>query len=494
MLGFLNAGYSHDYETASQYLNTRLRGKEAAALAEHLFFVLDRRLPAKLNNLSNEPQGSLSDPLDARQELVGTVASENGKIDFYVERVDRGNSTPIWLFSRQTLVTVPDLYDEINAVSVETILPEFLIRRYFGIHLFAWLYCFVLLPLSYLLLTLANRLLGPIAGYALRRFRKRPEISNPNVLPHPARLLILGAVVHWTVSKFTLALIVRQVGSITITVITVVASVWLLILVNGRCESYFRKRMEKRGQIGSTAILRPARRVMDLFAVVAGLMFALHSFGVNPSAALAGLGLGGIAVALAAQKTLENVIGGASIILDGAVRVGDFLKMGEVIGTVEEIGLRSTRVRTLDRTLVTIPNGQMATITLENFSSRDSFWLRHMIGLRYETSSSSLSSVLAKVRKLLEEDRRILPSSTRVRFLRFGDSSLDMEIFAYVYARDWSHFLQIQEDLLLQIREVIAAAGVQIGFPSHTVYLKHETDNDLVNAQPEHLVVGSGKH
>ena len=494
VLGFLNASYSHDYETASQYLNTRLRGKEAAALAEQLFFVLDRRLPAKLNNISNEQQGSLSDPLDTRRELVGSVASENGKVDIYLERVDRANSMSIWLFSRQTLATVPDLHEEINAVSVESILPEFLLRRYFGIQLFAWLYCFVLLPLFYLFLGLVSRLLSAVSGYALRRFRKRPEISNPKVLPHAARLLIMGVVLHWTFSKFSLSLLTRQVGSITVTVIMVVALVWLLILGNGRCESYIRRRMEKRGQLGSTAILRPARRVMDLFAMVVGLMFALHSFGVNPSAALAGLGLGGIAIALAAQKTLENVIGGASIILDGAVRVGDFLKIGDVTGTVEEIGLRSTRVRTLDRTLVTIPNGQVATVTLENFSRRDNFWFRHMIGLRYETSSSNLNSVLAQVRKLLEGDRRILPVSTRVRFLRFGDSSLELEIFAYVYARDWSHFLQIQEDLLLQIREVIAVAGVQIGIPAHTVYLKHETESDLMTLQLQNGVVGSGKH
>jgi MscS family membrane protein len=483
VLGFLAAGYSHDYETASLYLNTRLRGKDAAVLAEHLFFVLDRRLPAKLNNVSNDPQGSLSDPLDARRELVGTVASDHGKVDFYVERVDQDNGIQIWLFSRQTLATVPDLYEEINAVAVEGVLPEFLLRRYFGIQLFAWIYCLVLIPLFYLFLGLVSRLLSAATGYAFRRFRKRPEISNPKLLPHAVRLLIMGVVLNWTLSKFSFSLLTRQVGSITVTIIMVVGLVWLLILVNGRVEAHIRKRMGGRGQIGSTAILRPARRVMDLFAAVAGFMFALHSFGVNPSAALAGLGLGGIAVALAAQKTLENVIGGASIILDGAVRVGDFLKMGDVIGTVEEIGLRSTRVRTLDRTLVTIPNGQMATITLENYSSRDSFWFRHMIGLRFETSSPGLNMVLTRVRKLLEEDRRIVPSSTRVRFLRFGDSSLELEIFAYVYAGDWNHFLQIQEELLLQIKDLIGAAGVQIGLPAHAVYLKHETENELMTLQ-----------
>jgi len=482
VLGFLTAAYSRNYDTAAQYLNTRLRGKQAADLAQQLFYVLDRRLPAKLNNLSNEPQGSLSDPLDSRRELVGTVASADGKMDIYIERVDLGNSELIWLFSRQTLASVPDLYEEINAVAVENIMPEYLLERYFGFSLFGWLFFFVALPLAYLLLSLVSHLLSAIAGYALRRLRKQPGLSNPKILPHPVRLLIVGAGIHWTLSKFSLSLLARQLGSAALTVIMVVAFAWLLILINGRCESYFKKRMERRGRLGSTAIVRPLRRVMDLLAVVVALIFALHSFGINPSAALAGLGVGGIAVALAAQKTLENVIGGASIILDEAVRVGDFFKMGDVIGTVEEIGLRSTRVRTLDRTLVTIPNGQMAIMTLENFSSRDSFWFRHVIGLRYETNSSGLNTVLESIRKLLERDRRVLPSSPRVRFLRFAESSLELEISAYVSALGWGEFLQIQEDLLLQIREAITSVGVQIAFPSRAIYVKQETESDLTIA------------
>ena len=273
----------------------------------------------------------------------------------------------------------------------------------------------------------------------------------------------------------------RQVGSIVQTIIFNVGLVWLAILLNGRCEEYLRNRMEKQGRLGSTAILRPARRMMDLIAGVIGLMFALHSFGINPSAFLAGLGVGGIAVALAAQKTLENVIGGASIILDEAVRVGDYFKMGTVEGTVETIGLRSTRVRTMNRTLVTIPNGQIATMTLENFSARDSFWFRHIVGVGYDTPSPTLGLILTEIRALLEQDPRVLPATTRVRFLRFAESSLDFEIYAYIGVRENNQFLEIQEDLLIKIRQIIDSAEAEIAFPSRTIYLKSETEKD---AQP----------
>jgi MscS family membrane protein len=216
---------------------------------------------------------------------------------------------------------------------------------------------------------------------------------------------------------------------------------------------------------------------MDLFAILIGLMFLLHSLGINPSTTLAGLGVGGIAVALAAQKTLENVIGGASLIMDGVVGVGDSVKVGDVVGTIETIGLRSTRVRTLDRTIVSIPNGQMATMTLENYSARDQFWLRHLIGLGYETAQSDLNAILTEVRSILETDPRVLPGTPRVRLLRFGESSLELEVFGYISARDWSQFLEIQEDLLIRIRELVASFGAQIAFPTRTVYVKNEFES-----------------
>jgi len=115
----------------------------------------------------------------------------------------------------------------------------------------------------------------------------------------------------------------------------------------------------------------------------------------------------------------------------------------------------------------------MATMTLENYSARDNFWLRHLIGLDYQTHSSTLNTILLEVRTILEKEPRIVSGSVRVRFLRFAESSLEMEVFAYVTARDWSNFLEIQEELLIKIREQITSAGVAIAFPSRTVYLKN---------------------
>jgi MscS family membrane protein len=470
VLGFLKVARKGEDELAAQYLNTGLRGDAAADLAHQLFIVLDRRLPPRLNQLSDEPEGSLSDPLKPDQELVGTIKSDNHTVDIFVERVDRGRSGSLWLFSRKTLDSIPDLYDEINVVSVEHLLPEFLVKTQLAsIALFEWLAVFVGLPFLYFLTVLLSRLFGRLIGVLRRRLYRKPDLPNPDLLPNPVRLLLLAILIQWINSKVSLPLLARQFWSSTATVITIAACVWLLILFASWGEVYARRLLRNRNLTGATSTLHLTRWVVDLLIIFAGVFVTLHYFGVNPTAALAGLGVGGIAIAFAAQKTLENVIGGVSLIFDQAVRVGDSLKVGEASGTVEDIGLRSTRIRTLDRTVVSVPNGQIANMTLENLSSRDKFWLHSILALRYGTASPKMSTVLEGIRKLLEESRHLEPASLRVRFLRFGPTSLDVEIFAYVLARDWNQFLEIQERLFLRVMDCIETSGVQFAFPSQAI-------------------------
>ena len=219
-------------------------------------------------------------------------------------------------------------------------------------------------------------------------------------------------------------------------------------------------------------MLRLARRVADVLVIAAGGLVTLHYFGVDPTAALAGLGIGGIAVALAAQKTLENVIGGLSIIFDKAVRVGDFLKLGETIGTVDYIGLRSTRIRTLDRTILSVPNGQIANVNIETLSARDKFWFHHFVGLRYETTAGQMRAVVDGIRTHLAAHPTVDRSEPiRVRFFRFGPFSLDVEVFAYIFASDWEAFLETQQELLLDVMDIVERAGAVIALPSQTLHL-----------------------
>jgi len=483
VLGLISAARKGNLELAALYLNTPLRGPDAADLAKQLSVVINRRLPARLDQISDKPEGAVPDPLKPDEDLIGIVKTANGDLEIKVELVDRGKAGKVWLFSRKTLASIPDAFQELNANATEELLPDFLVTtRVASVPIFEWLALFVGMPLLYLLTGMLNRILGLAAGALRRRLRGNADLQNPRILRPPIRLLLVSLAIRWLISKFPLPLLARQFWSSTALIIVVVAIIWLLMLLNSWNERYLVGR--RRSLSGSASALRLGRRVIDGIILFAGLLFTLSHFGVNVSAALAGLGVGGIAVALAAQKTLENIIAGVSLIADQAVRVGDTLNLGDVQGTVEEVGLRSTRIRTADRSLVSLPNGQIANMKLETLSARDRFWFHPMVNLRYETTPVQLNSVMAAIRNLLGEHARVDSASVRVRFVRFGVSSLDVDVFAYVSTHEWNNFLEIQEELLLGIMNIVQKAGTGIALPSQTLYIAGDTSKQ--QTQPIH--------
>ena len=200
----------------------------------------------------------------------------------------------------------------------------------------------------------------------------------------------------------------------------------------------------------------------------------IYAGGGDVTAILAGVGLGGIVIALAAQKTLENLFGGVALISDEPIRVGDFCRFEGKLGHVEDIGLRSARVRTLDRTILSIPNGQLSTMTLENFTLRDKFLFNHKIDLRYEATPEQLRSILSQIRTILRSHPKVDQEGNRVRLIAFGASAFTLEVFAYLFVPDQPIFLETQEELLLTILDIVVAAGGGLAFPSTTMYMARD--------------------
>jgi MscS family membrane protein len=325
------------------------------------------------------------------------------------------------------------------------------------------------MPLFYYVTGLLSRFLSPFVGPLRRRLYKNPDLPNPTFLPAPVRLLLLALALRWMITAVSLPLLARQIWASVAVVIAIAAGVWLFILLNSWTEQYSQGLARRHDITGITALVRLVRRFVDLLVIFAGIMGILYYFGVNPTAIVAGLGVGGIAVALAAQKTLENVIGGISLILDKVVLVGDTLRVGTIEGTVEDLGLRSTRIRTSDRTVVSLPNGQIANMTLENLSTRDKFWFHPILALSYATTTAQLNTVLEGIRGLLEKSPNIERDSVRVSFLRAGASALEVEVVAYVETRKAAEFLAAQEVLLFRIMECIGSAGVKLATPAQTI-------------------------
>lgn len=224
----------------------------------------------------------------------------------------------------------------------------------------------------------------------------------------------------------------------------------------------------------SRALIPLGARSGKVLVLAIALIAILSLFGYPVASLLAGLGLGGLAVALAAQKTVENLFGAFSIGVDQPFREGDFVKIEDFVGTVEAIGLRSTRFRTLDRTIISIPNGKLADMRLESFTERDRLRLSAIVGVVYGTTASQLRSLLVGFETVLRGHPRIWPDAVVVRFREFAASSLDIEVMAWFQTTDWSEFQSIREEVLLNFMDVVEGVGTSFAFPTRTVHLVRE--------------------
>lgn len=226
-------------------------------------------------------------------------------------------------------------------------------------------------------------------------------------------------------------------------------------------------------------LLRSIILALVKIAIIIGTLLVLAEVLDIPwQGVVAGVGIGGIAIALAARSTLENFLGGLTLLADRPVRAGDFCRFGDKIGTVESLGLRSIRIRSLDRTLYTVPNSEFINLHIENFAKRDGILLKTELALRYETTPDQMRWVLSEIRRLLLRHPKVRKEPARARFVRFGAHSLDIEIFAYVDCTDFSEFLAIQEDINLRLADIIAASGTSFAFPSMVAYMARDPGVD----------------
>ncbi len=485
VLGFIKAAGAESYERAAQYLDARRTPRAAEKLALHLKAILDRRLSAAdVDLLSAKPEGNLDDDLPPNLERVGEVKGKEGLVEIQLERVSRGAGPPIWLFSAKTLKAVPTLYEEIRPFWFERHMPKEVREfRFLDILLWQWIVLVLAVPIVLGLTWVLSRLLFRTLRPLLFRLTGERADAHLAKVAAPARVLTLALAIGLWLSVTSLPLLTRYFWARVAAAAGIVGLTWLLIRLVDIIAELTQTHLRHLDQPPRIAVARLVRRLTKVVVIFFGALVLLYLGNLDLTAALAGLGIGGIAVAFAAQKTLENLMGGILIITDQPIRVGDFCKLGNVMGTIEDIGLRSTRIRTLDRTVVSVPNGQMAAENLENFGVRDKIWFRPIISLRYETTADQLRYVLAEIRRLLYAHPMVESQSARIRFVRFGGSSLDLEIFAYVLTSDYNRFLEVQEDLLLRIMDIVEASGTGIAFPSQTAYFARDRGLDETKRQ-----------
>ena len=465
IVGFMLSAQKGEYERALKYLDTRKTGRSAIRLVDELQIVLERGFSGKLGMLSSKTEGRLDDNLPPSKELVGTIETGSDSLDVLLERVQRGNDPPIWLFASETLAKVPEVYNDLDTLSPDRYFPRFMTEKVFlWFPLWQWIYILLVAPLSFLVATLLTRLLTPLLLKIVVRVTKVKSDRHTMTLTGPLRILIL-ALALWAISSFSHSILISLFWTYAAITLAVVGATWLSIRLIDVVVKLKHKKWAATAT-GRVAMIQLVGKLSKTLIVIVGILIILYVAGINITAALTGLGIGGVAVAFAAQKTLENLFGGIMIISDQPIRVGDFCKAGNHTGTVESIGLRSTFLRTVERTTVSIPNGQLAVMSLENFAHRDKILFHHSINVRPGATGDQLTQILAGMRDLLREHRLIEPETARVSLIRFSDSAFVIEVYAYVKETVYEAFTVIQEEMLLEIMGVIEAHGAGLAFPA----------------------------
>jgi MscS family membrane protein len=478
LIGFLSSGRAGRFTAAAQYLEmpARERERRGPELARMLTQVVDLSFRGNLDEISRSPEGSLNDGGD--QEIVGRLATAEGSVDLVLKRVTDPAYGPVWLIAADVVRQIPQLYEKVGYIELEKRLPAWAVEtRLFGVALWLWVLIVLLLVLS----LLVAMVLGTLVFWGYRKFRSSGAMDwltwKKEALPF-IFLIAFGLHAAVVTNLRGLPILYRQYYSRLISIVTISLVAWAIFRLIDSATRRAGALMAEHGQTSGQALLVLGKRVLKAIVLGFAGLAVLQALGYNTAPLLAGLGIGGVALALASQKTIENLFGGISVLGDSSIRVGDFCRVGTLAGSIEDIGLRATRLRTVDRSVVSIPNSVLYTSNVENLGMRDKILFRHTIGVRYETTADQLRFLLARIRQLFIEHPMVETETCRVRLLRFGDSAIEFEAWAYVLTNQFPEFLAVQEDLLLRMMDLIEEAGTSVAFPSQTLYLRRDTGLD----------------
>jgi MscS family membrane protein len=470
--GFLKATGDRDYEKAAEYLDLRrlpsgLHKKEGPRLARELNIVFDRTLWIDIHDLSTDPKGRRDDGLPTYRDRVGRIKTERKTYDILLQRVPRKDNVRVWKFSSATVAQIPQLYGEFGYGFMGDILPAvFLDFEIFGINAWWWIALFALCFVAYFA---ALAIMKVVILFLRSRVTK---LINPleRILTGPGMLILFVIIGRAGIDLLGPTPVIRALMSGH--TLSTVAVAWGFIRFLDLFVVGLAERLRRRGRGDLTVLLQPVTNAAKVVVVLIAVIVWLSNVGFDVTTLMAGLGIGGLAVALAAQKPLENLIGAITLYSAQPVRIGEFCRFGNSIGTVEEIGLRATKVRTLDRTIVNIPNAEFANLHLDNFTKRDKIWYHPRISLRYETTPDQIRYILVEIRKMLYAHPKVDPDPARIRFVGYGTYSLDLDIFAYIKVTDYGEYLEVAEDLNLRIMDIVTNAGSSFAFPSQRTYLE----------------------
>jgi MscS family membrane protein len=480
MMGALKAGQRRDFATAALYMEPDPNELLDRVRIARELSALRTNFKGNIDLLSDDPEGEVEAGLPPGEVRAGVVTVGNATLDILLVRVNDPVYGKIWLISKETIAKIPELYGELRSqkpTSVDRVANFFMGgRQLLGMSLRQWLGWLISIPISWALALLLTFLLS-IPRRIWFRVRKLPLSTiwqTPLGLPLKCIIAILihGIFIYMLVPP----LLYRTYYYRFLAALLAACLAWLASKVTdqGFNEAVAYSRTHNNG---GESILILMQRMTRVAMLIIAFFAALALFGLNVKTALAGLGIGGLAIALGAQKTLENLIGGVSLLMDKAVQVGDFCKIGDRVGTVEDIGLRSLKIRTLDQNMLVVPNGLLATMQFENMKARPKLLINQTFSLRIETQADQLRFILDRIKNMMDKHPGIEPGS-RVRVASFTGAAFQLELFAYGTTGNWTDFTAIRQDVVLKIAEIVETAGTSFAATTQLTYLSRDTGVD----------------
>lgn len=476
ILGFNLAVRRGDFVSAKLYMQiTAAQRDEADTLARELGELIDSNFGEPLTALSTSRLGTANDGLPLDRDRVA-LTIDGQPYDLVLVRVADPQAGLVWLISSESIAQVPLLYRSARVPELERMMPGSLVNaRLFGMSLARWLAYVATVVIPFGGLSLLSIALIKIARRAITSPTRRERLELWYGGMRRLTVVVLAILVHLTLMRYlAFSLRFRYVYSRFALVALVVAVAWLAIRFLSLATAHARLLALRRGQVQFSSLLMLVQRVGKVLIALIAVFVILNLAGVDTTTALAGVGIGGIAIALGAQKSIENLLGGVFLITDNALAVGDQCRIADRLGSVEDITLRSVRLRTPEQTLLSIPAGVLAQANIENFSTRGKILVQTILRLRHETSVGQIRSVLADIQELLVQHRDIEAASARVRLVEFSAQAVELELFAYVLTSDMPTFLAVREELLLKIAEIVEGAGTTFARPTD-LYLRDPT-------------------
>lgn len=466
---FLEACQNRDFVTAAEYLDLsqipqRDRQRRAPDLAKRLEAILNSDPGFSVFRLSRNPEGDLSGNSDPNRETAAAITQNGARFSIDLARVTLPNGGPqVWLFSQDTVAVIPRIPTSVVAPAIERYLPPFLVTStLLETPLWKWLALILLALLLISLSRLLDWLLAWLVKIPQRYWQHEWRMAWLEAVIQPLRVMLWLAILRIGIGVVDPSAIARLYIGRLMQIVFVWSVAWCLIRLTGLLFGHIENRLSASRQLASRTMLRLGRRTASATIIVFAILVVLENWGYNTSTLVAGLGVGGIAIALAAQQTIANIFGGVSLIGDQPIRIGEFGKFGDMIGVVEDIGMRSTRVRTLNRTVVSVPNANFAGFNLENYSVRDKILFNPSFQIKRTATDDQMHAVIDALGKLFAGRSDVEAVPTPARIVGIAAGYFILEVFAYVRTSDIDAFYRIQSELLLQINALFTASQVEL--------------------------------